>query len=115
MKRGYLAHITRLFISLKLLLPQKTSPEVNTQASSLLLESMTKKGPLPEALHKTFLNLYESRVTSDYSVEAVPSSDETKGSRSREKIHRISRELFAGVAGKVARGITLDSGFFLKS
>ena len=40
-------------------------------------EHLTKKGPLPEALHKTLLKLYESRVTSDYSVEAVPSSDET--------------------------------------
>jgi len=31
---------------------------------------------LPEALHKTLLNLFESRVTSDYSVEAALSSDE---------------------------------------
>lgn len=41
-------------------------------------EHLTKKGLLPEAIHKTFLTLYESRVTSDYSVEAVASSDETK-------------------------------------
>ena len=40
-----------------------------------IVESLSKsysKNP------QTFLNLYESRVTSDYSVEAVPSSDETK-------------------------------------
>lgn len=41
-------------------------------------EHLTKKGPMPQALHKTFLKLYESRVTSDYSVETVPSSDDTK-------------------------------------
>jgi uncharacterized protein (UPF0332 family) len=41
-------------------------------------EHLTKKRLLPEALHKTFVSLYESRVTSDYSVEAAPSSGETK-------------------------------------
>jgi uncharacterized protein (UPF0332 family) len=41
-------------------------------------EHLTKKRLLPEALHKTLLALYESRVKSDYSVENVPSFDETK-------------------------------------
>jgi uncharacterized protein (UPF0332 family) len=41
-------------------------------------EHLTKKGALAEELHKTFLKLYEKRVTSDYSVEAFLSSDETK-------------------------------------
>jgi uncharacterized protein (UPF0332 family) len=41
-------------------------------------EHLTKKRLLPETLHKTFVSLYESRVTSDYSVEAAPSSGETK-------------------------------------
>jgi uncharacterized protein (UPF0332 family) len=41
-------------------------------------EHLTKKGLLAEELHKTFLKLYEKRITSDYSVEAVPSSDETR-------------------------------------
>ena len=40
-------------------------------------EYLAKKGPLA-SVHKIFLELYEKRVTSDYSVEAVPSSDETK-------------------------------------
>ena len=39
---------------------------------------LTKKGVLPEALHKTFLYLYESRVRSDYSTESAPSSEETQ-------------------------------------
>ena len=41
-------------------------------------EHLTKKGLLPESLHRTLLNLYESRVTSDYSVEASPSPEEAK-------------------------------------
>lgn len=39
---------------------------------------LTKTGVLPEALHKMFLYLYESRVTSDYSTESVPSSGEAQ-------------------------------------
>jgi hypothetical protein len=39
---------------------------------------LTKRRFLPEALHKTFVSLDENRVTSDYSVEAAPSSGETK-------------------------------------
>lgn len=41
-------------------------------------ENLTKKSLLPENLHKVLLNLYELRVTSDYSVEDVPSIDEAK-------------------------------------
>jgi uncharacterized protein (UPF0332 family) len=41
-------------------------------------EHLTKRRFLPEALHKTFASLDENRVTSDYSVEAAPSSGETK-------------------------------------
>ena len=41
-------------------------------------EHLTKKGFLPATLHKTFLDLYEKRITSDYSAEAVSSPDETK-------------------------------------
>ena len=41
-------------------------------------EHLTKKKVLPEALHKTLLGLYESRVTSDYSVEDIPSAEETR-------------------------------------
>ena len=40
-------------------------------------EHLTKKGFLPATLHKTFLDLYEKRITSDYSAEAVSSPDET--------------------------------------
>jgi uncharacterized protein (UPF0332 family) len=35
-------------------------------------EHLTKKRLLPEALHKTLLALYESRVKSDYSVKMFP-------------------------------------------
>lgn len=41
-------------------------------------EHLTKKKLLPESLHKTFVSLYENRVTSDYTVEAAPSSGETR-------------------------------------
>ena len=41
-------------------------------------EHLTKKGVLPEDLHKAFLHLYDSRITSDYGVEDAPSPDETK-------------------------------------
>ncbi len=41
-------------------------------------EHLTKKGFLPATLHKTFLDLFEKRITSDYSAEAVSSPDETK-------------------------------------
>lgn len=41
-------------------------------------ENLTKKSLLPENLHKVLLNLYELRVTSDYSVEDVPSIDEAE-------------------------------------
>ena len=41
-------------------------------------EHLTKKNLLPESLHRTLLNLYESRVTSDYNVEASPSPEEAK-------------------------------------
>ena len=40
-------------------------------------EHLTKKGFLPATLHKTFLDLYEKRIASDYSAEAELSADET--------------------------------------
>jgi len=39
-------------------------------------EHLTKKSILPDNLHKILLKLYDLRVTSDYSVEEVPSLDE---------------------------------------
>ena len=39
-------------------------------------EHLTKKSILPDTLHKILLTLYDLRVTSDYSVEKVPSLDE---------------------------------------
>jgi uncharacterized protein (UPF0332 family) len=41
-------------------------------------EHLTKKGLLPETLHKILVNLFESRVASDYSVDPSPSSEETE-------------------------------------
>ncbi len=41
-------------------------------------EHLTKKGLLPESVHKTLVNLYGNRVTSDYSVEDTPSSEQAK-------------------------------------
>ena len=41
-------------------------------------EHLTKKGLLPELLQKTLLNLYQSRITSDYGVDDVPSSDDSR-------------------------------------
>lgn len=41
-------------------------------------EHLTKKGLLPDTLQKALLNLYGSRVTSDYSVEDTPSDAEAK-------------------------------------
>ena len=41
-------------------------------------EHLTKKDLLPENLHKTLVNLYGSRVTSDYSLEDTPSSEQAK-------------------------------------
>ena len=39
-------------------------------------EHLTKKSLLPEELHRILLDLYDSRVTSDYSVDEVPSVEE---------------------------------------
>ena len=41
-------------------------------------ESLTKKSILPENLHKLLINLYELRITSDYSIEDEPSAQEAK-------------------------------------
>ena len=41
-------------------------------------ELFTKRGLLPETLHKKLLNLFESRIVSDYGVEAAPSPEETE-------------------------------------
>jgi len=41
-------------------------------------EHLTKKGFLPATLHKTFLDLYEKRIVSDYTAGAVPSAEEAK-------------------------------------
>ncbi len=41
-------------------------------------QNLTKKSILPESLHKILLNLYELRVTSDYSVEDVPSLEDAE-------------------------------------
>lgn len=57
-------------------------------------EHLTKKGLLPEALHKTLLNLFESRVTSDYSVEATPSSDEVNEALEAAKDFTESAETY---------------------
>ena len=79
MKRQYPAHITLPFYLAQAALATKDiSRSKHSGVIAALGEHLTKKGPLPEALHKTFLKLYERRVTSDYSVEAVLSSDETK-------------------------------------
>ena len=41
-------------------------------------ENLTKNFILPENLHKLLRNLYELRITSDYSIEDEPSTEEAK-------------------------------------
>ena len=49
-------------------------------------EHLTKKSLLPADLHKTLLYLFEFRVTSDYSVEDVPSLQQAKEAIEAAKI-----------------------------
>ncbi len=54
-------------------------------------EHLTKKGLLPDALQKTLLSLYQSRITSDYGVDDVPSSDDTR--EALEAARRFTKSL----------------------
>ena len=72
------AYYAAFYLAQAALATKDISRSKHSGVMAALGEHLTKKGPLPEELHKTFLKLYEKRVTSDYSVEAVPSADETK-------------------------------------
>ena len=41
-------------------------------------ENLAKRSILPDKLHKLLRNLYELRITSDYSIEDEPSTQEAK-------------------------------------
>ncbi|HEV8342987.1 MAG TPA: HEPN domain-containing protein [Candidatus Binatia bacterium] len=72
------AYYAAFYLAQAALATQDISRSKHSGVIAAFGQHLTKKGPLPEALHKTFLKLYESRVNSDYSTEAAPSSDETK-------------------------------------
>jgi uncharacterized protein (UPF0332 family) len=85
------AYYSSFYLAQAALATQDISRSKHSGVIAAFGEHLTKKALLPEDLHRILLELYEFRVTSDYSVEEVPSLEQAEKAINAAK--RFSNEI----------------------